>query len=136
MGIRYRSGYKYQLASQHRVTISIRPRNDIITKFIELDRKGRLLVKGGYAWDGPSGPVRDTPDSMRGSLVHDALYQLMRQRRISKKRWRDEADFELKRICLADGMSKRRANRLYNGVRLFGDPNASPKNQKKIHTAP
>ena len=136
MPIRYRSGYKYQLASLYRVKINIQPRNDIVTEFVDLDQQGHLLIKRGYAWDGPSGPTRDTPDFMRGSLVHDALYQLMRQRRISKDRWRKKADRELKRICLEDGMSKRRANKVYRGVRLFGNPSASPKSKKKVHTAP
>lgn len=136
MPIRYRSGYKYQLASQYRVSVNIRPRNDIVEEFVELDRQGRMLIKAGYAWDGPSGPTRDTPDFMRGSLVHDALYQLMRLRRISKDVWRKEADLELKRICLEDGMSRRRANNVYKGVRIFGDPSASPKNRKKVHVAP
>jgi hypothetical protein len=36
----------------------------------------------GYAWNGPSGPTLDTRNFMRGSLVHDALYQLMREGRM------------------------------------------------------
>ena len=136
MPITYRDGYKYQLARLHRVRVSIRPRNRISTEFIDLDLEGNLLIKRGYAWDGPSGPTKDTPDFMRGSLVHDALYQLMRQRRLSKARWREAADLEMKRICLQDGMSKRRANRVFRAVRLFGDPSASPRSKKKIMVAP
>jgi len=58
--IRYRSEYKYQLASDYRISISIRPRDDITTEFIQLETSGSLRVMNGYAWDGPSGPIIDT----------------------------------------------------------------------------
>ena len=74
--IKYRSGYKYQLVEEYQVRVSLIPENDIKTDFIELSTEGMLIIKKGYAWDGPSGPTIDTPNFMRGSLVHDALYQL------------------------------------------------------------
>ena len=58
--IRYRSDYKYQLAEGYEVNISIKPKSDIKTDFIALDTAGNLWAKKGYAWDGPSGPVKDT----------------------------------------------------------------------------
>ncbi len=72
--IRYRSDYKYQLAEGYQVQTLLRPKAAIKTDFIDLDITGVLLVKAAYAWDGPSGPVKDTPENMRASLVHDALY--------------------------------------------------------------
>ena len=134
--IRYRSGYKYQLVNDYSVTVTINPDENIPTEYITLDKDGVLKIKRGYAWDGPSGPTIDTKNFMRGSLVHDALYQLMRQEKLSKDRWREEADLELKRICLEDGMSRIRAWWVHRGVRLGGDPAASPESRKKIHTAP
>lgn len=70
--ILYRSDYKYQLADDYNINISIKPKTNIETKFIELDTDGNLTVKNGYAWDGPSGLVKDTDENMRASLVHDA----------------------------------------------------------------
>lgn len=134
--IKYRSGYKYQLVEEHQVKVSVIPENDIKTDYIELSAEGMLVIKKGYAWDGPSGPTFDTPNFMRGSLVHDALYQLMRNRSIDKDIWRDEADEELRRICLEDGMSRLRAWWVHRGVRIGGDPAASPESRKKVHTAP
>ncbi len=134
--IRYRSGYKYQLVDDYSVKVRVNPDESISTEFIALDKDGVLKIKQGYAWDGPSGPTIDTKNFMRGSLVHDALYQLMRQEKLSKARWRDEADLELKHICLEDGMSKIRAWWVHRGVRLGGDPSASPESRKKAHTAP
>jgi hypothetical protein len=133
--IKYKSGYKYQLVEECKVKVSVMPKNNIKTDFLELNTEGTLIIKNGYAWDGPSGPTIDTPNFMRGSLVHDALYQLLRNELIDEK-WRDEADEELRRICLEDGMSKIRARWVYIAVRKWGKVAASPESRKKIHVAP
>lgn len=133
--IKYRSGYKYQLVEKYAVDISIAPEQNIHTEFIELDVEGKLVIKKGYAWDGPSGPTIDTSNFMRGALVHDALYQLMRNKLVDQT-FRDEADEELKRICLEDGMSRLRAWLVHRGVRLGGGPAASPESLKEIYKAP
>ena len=88
-GIAFRSGYKYQLAEDYSAIIPIAPLAEIITDYIILIREpslihgiapceGQLTIKKGYAWDGPSGPAIDTKSAMRGSLIHDAGYQLLR----------------------------------------------------------
>ena len=134
--IRYRSGYKYQLVEGYIIKVSVTPEEPINTEYIKLGTDGTLAITRGYAWDGPSGPTIDTRNFMRGSLVHDALYQLMRDAGLSKDQWRDEADLELMRICLEDGMSRIRAWWVHRGVRLGGDPSASPESRKPIRTAP
>jgi hypothetical protein len=134
--IEYRSGYKYQLHKEYRVKVSLHPTEDIDTDYIGLSKEGMLRIKRGYAWDGPSGPTIDTANFMRGSLVHDALYQLMRRNALDKDEWRDEADLELKRMCIEDGMSSVRAWWVHRGVRLGGGPAADPVSQKEIHKAP
>ena len=133
--IKYRSGYKYQLAEEYQVKVSVLPKNDIKTDFIELSTEGMLIIKKGYAWDGPSGPTIDTPNFMRGSLAHDVLYQLLRNELIDEK-WRDKADEELRRICVEDGMLKICARWVYIAVRKWGKVAASPESRKKIHKAP
>ncbi len=47
--ISYRSDYKYQLAKGYAISISIKPKADIETEFIDLDIDGNLTVKKGYA---------------------------------------------------------------------------------------
>ena len=133
--IRYRSGYKYQLVEEHQVKVSVIPKKNIKTDFIELNTEGMLIIKKGYAWDGPSGPALDTGNFMRGSLVHDALYQLLRNELLEPE-WRDEADEELRRICRQDGMSRIRAWWVHRAVRVGAGPAASPESRKKIHEAP
>jgi hypothetical protein len=134
--IRYRSDYKYQLAEGYEVNIPIKPKSDIKTDFIALDVAGNLVVKKGYAWDGPSGPVKDTRENMRASLVHDALYQLMRNKKLSARTHRKAADKLFKEMCKDDGVSNLVASTYYKALRKFGKPAASPQNKKKINRAP
>ena len=84
--IKYRSKYKYQLAEEYRLKIPLQPKKVIETEFINLDCDGILVVASGYAWDGPSGHLVDTTRNMRASLVHDALYQLMRHEHLKSRR--------------------------------------------------
>lgn len=119
--IRYQDGYKYQLKDDYVIVLAdIVPDAPIATEFLEMDLKGTLTIKEGYAWDGPSGPTVDTLNFMRGSLVHDALYQLMREKHLNEDVCRPKADRHLQRLCIEDGMSSWRAWYVYQGVRFFG----------------
>jgi len=133
--IKYKSGYKYQLVEDYFAQIPVFPKEDIDIKFISLTKKGSLMIRHGYAWDGPSGPTVDTLTFMRGSLVHDAVYQLIRLGLLDGM-WRLEADEELRRICLADGMWSFRAWYVYHSVRWAGKSSALPENKKEIIAAP
>lgn len=134
--IRYRSGYKYQLKEDYADSIGITPVTPITTDFIDLDEDGNLIVRGGYAWDGPSGPTYDSTNFMRGSLVHDALYQLMREEHLDYKVYRVQADKLLAKQCREDGMSAIRAWTVYQGVHFFADPAAAPAAKKPTLKAP
>ena len=136
MTIRYKEGYKYQLVEDYQVPSDIKPIAFIRTPYIRLDIDGMLTVCQGYAWDGPSGPTVDTKNFMRGSLVHDALYQLMRERHLDAQKHRDTADRILQRICIEDGMTTVRAWWVYQGVRFGGGPAANPINDNPIIEAP
>jgi len=118
--------YKYQLVRDYTVNISILPSQPIDTAFIRLTLSGELTVKDRYAWDGPSGPSVDTLNFMRGSLVHDALYQLMRLSKLDYRVHREPADRLLQRMCIEDGMSAFRAWYVYESVHRFGEANARP----------
>lgn len=127
-------GYKYQLVNRYGINTGIIPDMAISTPFISLDINGYLTIRQGYAWDGPSGPTFDTKNFMRGSLVHDALYQLMRQGYLNIDINRNKADRLLKYICKEDGMSSLRAWWVYQGVNTFGKSAASK--PRKQSTAP
>lgn len=132
--IEYHAGYKYQLHKTYAVPTGIMPPMPIVTDFLCLDTDGRLTISAGYAWDGPSGPTIDTQNFMRGSLVHDAIYQLLRDGLISPHR-KTTADKLLRTMCREDGMSAIRAWWVYLAVDKFG--NGSCKRQlQPILTAP
>jgi len=133
--IKYKSGYKYQLVDEYHKTVELFPDKDIKTTYLLLNQEGYLRIREGYCWDGPSGPAIDTKNFMQGSLVHDALYQLMRQGLISQK-WREQADKELRKICIEDGMSKVRAWWVYHAVKTFAKRCADTDNKRKILMAP
>lgn len=133
--IRYSEGYKYQLKEGYSLQLPWKPEQRVDHDFLYVDENGLLVIFPGYAWDGPSGPTIDTPSSMRGSLVHDALYQLMREELIPLS-CRGMADDLLYQICLEDGMWHWRAAYWRRGVIDFAEGAALSKNDKKIITAP
>ncbi|MSR13823.1 MAG: DUF1353 domain-containing protein [Gammaproteobacteria bacterium] len=134
--IAYKAGYKYQLKIEYVTQIETAPAQAIVTEYIELGSAGRLLIKKGYAWDGPSGPTIDTLNFMRGSLIHDALYQLIREGHLTESQHRELADRILQRVCREDGMSALRSWWVYQGVRFGGNPAVDPANEKKLIWAP
>ncbi len=129
--MKYRKGFKYQLAEDYQIKINICPVDPIKLDFISLTSDGMLSILKGYAWDGASGITIDTKSSMRGALVHDALYQLLRMKLINAC-WRTYADELLRDICIEDGMYKWRANMWYEAVNKLAAFAADPKNTKKI----
>lgn len=124
--ITYLSGYKYQLTKDYSIATGIIPPKPINTAHIRLYKSGLLTLKEGYAWDGPSGPTFDTKNFMRGSLVHDALYQLMRDGCIGPENL-EPADRLLQSICIEDGMSPLRAWWVYQAVRRHGANHLAPR---------
>lgn len=134
--ISYKKGYKYQIVEEYCTDIPVKPDNDIESDYIVLTSKGRIIIKKGYAWDGPSGPTIDTLNFMRCSLIHDALYQLMRENSLDNTIYREMADRLLQKMCKEDGMNAIRAWWVYKGLRFGGDPAADPANKKPVVKAP
>jgi hypothetical protein len=120
--IYYKAGYKYQLAKDY--TIQLDPLTffpvpaDIVTEYIILTKDGLLTLKRAYAWDGCSGPTHDDKTNMRGGLLHDAGYQLLRLGLLPAE-YKEFFDRLLKTICLEDGMWRIRAWYYFEGVHNF-----------------
>ena len=125
----YRSlkNYKYQVLQDFSYETRMSFDADIssIDAWVLLTSTGTITFKMTYAWDGPSGPTIDTLNFMRASLVHDGLYQLMRQEKIGLE-YRKPADLLLRKICREDGMSRFRSWYVYQAVRFFGAGSARP----------
>jgi hypothetical protein len=118
-----RRKYKYNLRVAHEYAANIKVRKAADLGKLKITKDGYFTLRNGYAWDGPSGPTIDTKNFMRGSLVHDALYQLMRSAIIDQRK---RADVILKKIRVDAGMSRIRAWWVYLGVRWFGSSSARP----------
>lgn len=118
---KYRKGgsKKYILLENYEDWIPYKPRYAVETNYCTIDRAGRIMVWQGYEWDGASGPTIDTDDTMDGSLVHDVLYQLIREGALPYSE-RKPADKCIRQMCINDGMPVWRANYWYFFLRLFG----------------
>lgn len=130
------SYYKYKLSADFEIDLTmydVEPETikanlgpgSIKSTVYEFSSNGKLLIRKGYAWDGPSGPTIDTDTFMRGSLVHDCLYQMMRAGQLNL-RFRKSSDLVLQKICKEDGMMWIRAWWVHKGLQLFGEKNARP----------
>jgi hypothetical protein len=136
--IHYRelNGYKYALAVTYSVELPELAGVELDHRMFSL-KDGVLTVQPNYCWDGPSGPTFDSPCAMRGSLVHDVLYQAMRLGLMPRDR-RLAADDILYRLCREDGMGLVRAALWFRSLRIAGAANVEPREEKieTIRTAP
>jgi len=131
MKYRELKGYKYDTQKREQVDTGITIGKSISCKYHYLSYGGRLSIRRGYAWDGASFLTFDTKSSMRGSLIHDALYQLMREGHLDRDKWRERADELLRDICIEDGMWEWRANMWYFFVRHFGKKSSMPRKKPR-----
>ena len=120
MTIYYREGFKYQLSEDAEFWLDFAPPVTIITPFVEFHSNGMMLLRRGYAYDGPSGPTIDDETNMQGAALHDAGYQLIRMGLLDINVYRDTFDRAFKRICQIDGMCDFRAYYYFAGVHNFG----------------
>ena len=131
----YKEGFKYQLVDEYSIKVAVLPGYSVDQGLLSLTSSGLLTIRKHYAWDGPSGPAIDTKNFMRASLVHDALYQLMRQGLISQEH-RKTIDLEMRRICREDGMGLMRTWWTYTGVRWGAKRAAAIQSARTILSAP
>ncbi len=98
-------------------------------------KNGILIIDLWYGWDGCSGPTWDNDSSMRGSLLHDALTQLMRQNLLDR-RLKPVMDQMFHDQLIADGFWKFRADYYLWGVTKFGRGSTLASHRQKIKYAP
>lgn len=126
--------WKYQLVDDFTVQTTIAGLEHHCL-FIVLASDGMLAIKKGYCWDGPSGPTWDSKTAMQGSLVHDVMYQLIRQGVVPMAR-RPMVDDMFRNMLLKDGMGRFRAWYFWRAVRAFGGQAAAKKKPLPNEQAP
>lgn len=125
----YGKGYRYRLLADHSRLVPVvgKPEhheaNFLSLVHVPGSSGSYLTIRAGYCWDGPSGPAVDTVNFLRASLIHDALYQLLREGVLSPAA-RATADRVLREISEEDGMGLVRRWIDWLGVRLFAGPAA------------
>jgi len=129
--------YKYKLEADFFVYLptSFLPLTEHKTDYLTLSGDGKLILHKGYCSDGASGPTIDTPSSMRGAFVHDALYQLFRMGLISTDH-RLDADQLLYDLTYEDGMYGWRCKLWRRELGKFGAVNADPNKKNPVYIAP
>ncbi len=133
--MRYRRGYKYQLAEDVWLQTSFRPEKVIQGEWFELHADGNLRIKRGYAWDGASGPVADRDTNRTPSCGHDVLYQMLREGLLPFDLWR-QADKDFVRWEDERGAWKITQKIDLAGLKIAGGKAAHPKSRKKVYEAP
>lgn len=129
----YYHGYDYQLRQDAWFNTSVVGYN-IDTEYATLSVNGKLKVKKNFGSDGATG-IWDTKHVIPGSMVHDALYMLLRMGLLPRSE-RDNADRTLEAVCIESGMWKWYAKIIYLGVKFFAAAAAHPDHRRKEYTAP
>ena len=88
------------------------------TDYLKLEGN-TLTIFSGYAWDGASKVLFQTNNLACPSLIHDALYQLLREKVIEQK-YRKKIDKTFYKHCRGEGVNIFRARIMYRLVRIFG----------------
>ena len=133
--MKFKRGYKYQLAESEVFQTRMRPEQDIRTAFLRLKTSREMKVFASYAWDGASGPAWDSQSNYRGSLGHDCEAQIIRMGLLPQSA-RIASNKDLYDWCVEDGMWRIRAKAWKIALDKFGAPSTNPKNQRKVYEAP
>lgn len=119
--------YKYELLEKLEVKV---PELEVFTithRFFTL-LDGVLTIMSGYAWDGPSGPTLDDRTNIQPSLVHDVLYQAIREGLLPAA-MRKTTDRIFRRLCVEKGMPTWRAWYYYYALKWFGASSAKKRRE-------
>ena len=132
--MKIRKDYKYQLAEDALFFTSIIG-YEINTTRLSLSQDGTLIIREGYACDGPSGPTIDRDENMSAAVLHDALYQLMRMGGLPFHCWA-EADAEYAKQMKKCGAWDITVRINLAGLSAMKGKCAKPKYRKKVYEYP
>lgn len=130
--MKYKKGYKFQLAEEARILTHIYPSEIIMGDYYTLQTDGVLTLAKGYAWDGASFIFCiNSPYTLKATALHDALYQMIRD---GAEIDRNVADEEFRYLMIKNcpypaPLAKLRANAWYYAVKIFGKLALKDKNK-------
>lgn len=112
--------YKYELVQDCSNPTRIKGK-EVDTDYFKLTKEGQLTAKKGYRWDGASGPTIDGASTMRATLFHDLIWQLMQEGYVTEN-YRNYSNKLFRSMLIEDGMWRWRANVWYYTVDMVGRP--------------
>ena len=115
--------YKTKRKYEQKTTIFDRT---FMNDYLCLTIGGLLIIGRDYYWDGASGVAINCEKNVRASLIHDALYQMIREG-VLPLEFRLNADQMFYHVLRQDGMGWLRAKLYYRAVRWFGEKYCTPK---------
>ena len=125
--LKYKQGYAYYTAEAVEVPVEFACPDfplAVVSDTWVWCRQGRLVIRARYAWDGASFVLFrwfGTPRAwILPSLVHDALYQLIRDG-LMDRQYRDAADRLFRELLIERGVWRIVAWGAYYAVRVFGN---------------
>ena len=78
--------------------LGLKLKEDIHNDYCSLFTDGLIIGRKLYAYDGASGPTKDTKDTMHGALDHDIFWQLIEEGFLGEE-WREVSNAHLKKQC-------------------------------------
>ena len=114
-----RNFWKYENAEDVILSTGLKTEHYYNSPFLLMSCNGILTIRPGYRWDGASAIAIDTANIMLPSLVHDALYQLIREG-VLKPDDRQRCDKIMYELNIERGMAKIRASSIYYALRAGG----------------
>lgn len=121
--------YKYVLGENTTIQLPLSFRGiQADSKYFKLTKEGLLTIYKGYAWNGAN-IIPDTKRNLYPSLVHDCLYQLMREYLIPYTVKRQFiADTIFTSMCRKNGVPEWVCKTYMRALTKFGKKNSDPKN--------
>jgi hypothetical protein len=115
----YHRKYRYKTLSEYKDYFAALSGVSFVHRYVSCTN-GILKIEENYAWDGATGVIFDSYYLMKASLIHDALYQMMREGLLDRKKYRKVADKIFYSVMKDSKVNPIRRRLLYIGVRLFG----------------
>jgi hypothetical protein len=118
--IAYTHADKFVLGKDAIFKLSFAPQYTVDTSYARFTPDGVLIVKRGFLWSA-NFPAMNTENTRPASLVHDALYELIKDGHLPRKPFKNLADMVMRDVLLECGILDARAWAWYMAVQIGGD---------------
>lgn len=118
--IAYTNADKFVLGRDETFNLWFAPKQKIETSYGIFETNGKLTAKRGYLWSA-NFPAINTEDTRPASLVHDLIYDLIKDGLLPREPFKDLADKAMMEILIECKVPDFRAWAWYRAVQAGGD---------------